>query len=75
MIDISLLKPPLRAIPDDPAQGGTPGHVAIVPVDDTGAIDQQKLDEWASCYGQASTHPFTQIILDAVVQKDMKGQS
>src|SRR3954453_621835 len=47
-IDVTLLQLPLRAIPDDPAAGGTPGHFSIVPVDATGAVDQQLLDEWAA---------------------------
>jgi hypothetical protein len=75
VIDLALLKPPLQGIPDDPGAGGTPGHVSIVPVDDSGTVDQQLLDEWASWRAQHNTvHPLTQIVLDAIVQQDVKGQ-
>jgi hypothetical protein len=73
VIDLALLQPPLQAIPDDPGADGTPGHVSIVPVDDTGAVDQQLLDAWASWRIQSSIHPLTQIVMDAVVQQDLKG--
>src|SRR5438876_10757973 len=56
-IDVTLLQPPLRAIPDDLTAGGTPGHVSIVPVDATGAVDQQLLDEWAATRAQSPMHP------------------
>src|SRR5947209_19068975 len=47
-IDLGKLKPPLRALPDDTGEGGTPGHVSIAPVDDTGEVDMKLLDDWAS---------------------------
>jgi hypothetical protein len=74
MIDLTLLKPPLRGIPDDPSAGGTPGHVAIVPVDANGAVDQQLLDEWAASRGQDPPHPLTQNVMGAVVQADVRQQ-
>lgn len=72
MIDLTMLKPPLQGIPDDPSAGGTPGHLAIVPVDATGAIDQKELEAWAATRGHASPHPFTQLVLDAVIQTDVR---
>jgi hypothetical protein len=74
LIDVTLLQPPLRAIPDDPTAGGTPGHVAIVPVDAMGAVDQQLLDEWAATRGQSPAHPLTLNVMGAVVQTDVRQQ-
>ncbi len=71
-IDLDLLRPPLAAIHDDPETGGVEGHVAIVPVDANGQIDQQRLDEWASFRETGRVHPFTQIVLDAVVEVDVR---
>jgi hypothetical protein len=68
-IDLALLQPPLQAIPDDPALGGTPGHVAITPCDASCAVDQQLLEAWAATRGQLPPHPLTQVVLDAVVDK------
>ena len=72
-IDISKLKPPLRAIPDEVRLGGTPGHFAIAPVDETGEIDMSQLEAWAATRGAGQTHEFTQILLDAVVEPNAKG--
>jgi hypothetical protein len=66
-IDTGKLKPPLMAIPDDVEKGGTPGHVAIAPVNDKGEVDVALLEEWARSRDTGETHPFTQILLDAVV--------
>lgn len=74
-IDIDRLKPPLRAFPDDVAKGGTAGHFAIAPVDTNGEVDAKKLDAWASSRGTGRTHELTQIVLDAVVQANVKGTS
>jgi hypothetical protein len=71
-IDVGLLQPPLAAIADDPQAGGMEGHVAITPVDGTGQINQQQLDEWASFRGTGRMHAFTQIVLDAVVEVDVR---
>lgn len=67
-IDVDRLRLPLAAIPDDPAHGGTPNHVAIVPVDRDGAPDLAALQEWASFRERDEPHPFTQIVLDAIVR-------
>jgi hypothetical protein len=71
-IDLSRLKPPLQGFPDDPAQGGTPGHVSIAPADAAGKVDQEQLEEWAATRGTQRTHPLTQIVLDAVVEADVR---
>src|SRR5579871_4606841 len=68
-IDIALLRPPLRAIADDPAKG-TPGHVAIVPVNEGGEVDEQLLGEWAAARDAGLVHPLTQILLDATVERN-----
>lgn len=72
-IDIDMLKPPLRAIPDDPQQGGTPGHFAITPVNDKGEVDVARLEDWATSRGTGQIHEFTQMVLDAVVEPNAKG--
>ena len=74
-IDIDKLKPPLKAIPDDMKQGGTPGHFAIAPVDEKGEVDVQKLEAWAMSRGTGQTHQLTQILLDAVVEPNAKGST
>lgn len=72
VIAVTLLQPPLRAIPDDVAAGGTPGHVSIAPVDSAGGVDQQLLDEWAATRGQLPAHPLTGKVLQAVVQINVR---
>jgi hypothetical protein len=72
-IDVEKLKLPLVAIPDDPAQGGSPGHVAIVPVNEKRELDLALLTEWASSRGTGHTHALTQILLDAVVEPNTRG--
>lgn len=70
-----MLSPPLKPIPDDPDQGGTAGHFAIAPVDQAGEVDQISLEEWASYRKTGQTHLFTQILLDAVVKPNFKGNT
>ena len=72
-IDIGKLNAPLRAIPDDTEQGGTPGHFAITPIDEMGEVDFRRLQDWAMSRGTGRTHELTQILLDAVVQPNAKG--
>lgn len=72
-IDIDKLKAPLKAIPDDTNQGGTSGHFAIAPVDHAGEVDVKQLQAWAMARGTGQTHEFTQILLDAVVEPNVKG--
>jgi hypothetical protein len=66
-IDLARLQLPLRAFADDPAAGGTPGHVTILPVAPIGNVDQALLEEWAASRDSPETHRLTQVVLDAVV--------
>ena len=72
VIAVALLQSPLRAIPDDVAAGGTPGHISITPVDADGSIDQQMLNEWAATRGQSPAHALTGNVLQAVVQINVR---
>ena len=69
---IDKLKAPLKAIPDDTKQGGTPGHFAIAPVDEKGEVDVKQLEAWAMSRGTGETHELTQKLLDAVVKLQRK---
>lgn len=71
-IDLALLGPPLAAFPDDPEQGGTPGHVAIAPAGASGEVDADALEDWASFRRSGRTHPYTQVLLDAVIQPNVR---
>jgi len=71
-VDLSLLKRPLRAFPDDPEQGGTPGHLAIAPANPSDEVDMDALKAWALFRGGGGTHPYTQILLDAVVEPNVR---
>jgi hypothetical protein len=72
-IDTDKLRPPLKAIPDDPTHGGTPGHFAIAPVDEKDVVDASQLEAWAMSRGTGQTHEFTQVLLDAVVAPNAQG--
>jgi hypothetical protein len=72
VIEVALLQPPLRAVPDDVAAGGTPGHVSITPVDAAGGVDQRLLEDWAATRGRSPTHPLTDNVLQAVVQINVR---
>jgi hypothetical protein len=72
-IDIAKLIAPLRAIPDNIERGGTPGHFAIAPTDEMGAVDLRQLEDWAMSRGTGRTHEFTQLLLNAVVQPNATG--
>jgi hypothetical protein len=74
-IDIDKLKPPLRAFPDDVTQGGLSGHVSVAPVDEKGDVDVKSLEAWAMSRGTGQIHEFTQTLLDAVVEPNVKGSS
>lgn len=69
-VDLDMLVPPLKAFFDDPDQGGIEGHVAIAPADRAGEPDAGALENWASFRRTGRVHPFSQILLDAVVQPD-----
>jgi hypothetical protein len=72
VIDLSLLQGPLQALADDPGEGGTPGHVAIVPVDADGNVDQALLEEWADARNADLPHPLTDLVLAAVVREEVR---
>jgi hypothetical protein len=74
-IETSLLRLPLVSIPDDPALGGEVGHVAIAPISETGAIDEQLLQEWAASRSEDVVHSLTQSVLDAVVDPNVWRES
>lgn len=73
-IDLALLPPGLRAFADDPAEaGGEAGHVSIVPVNPQGEIDHEALERWAQARESGEDHPLTQLLLEAVVEKNVRG--
>ena len=72
-IDLSLLKHPLRAFADDPGSRGRPGHLAIVPVDESGVVDLRLLQEWIDSRDAGFGHPLTQNLLDAAIAGKVKG--
>ncbi len=72
-IDLSLLMHPLRAFVDDPRAFGRSGRVSITPVDDSDKVDTCQLQEWIDSRETDLDHPFTQIVLDAVVDGKFKG--
>jgi hypothetical protein len=74
-IDTDKLVPWLTAIPDDPQKGGTAGHFAIAPADENGDIDVLRLEQWAMTRGTGDAHELTQLLLDAVVEPNVKGNS
>ena len=74
-IDADKIKPPLRAFADDPKQGGEPGHFAIAPMDENGAVDVTKLENWAMSRGTGQIHEFTQALLDEVIEPNVKGSA
>jgi hypothetical protein len=73
-IDLAMLPATLKAFADDPAIGGSPGHVAIVPVDAAGTIDWQLLQEWAASRNSGQPHPLTIMLENAIVEIDAEGQ-
>jgi len=73
---VSLLRPPLAYFPDDVANGGRLGHGVIAPADPSGDVDQAILDEWASHRDSQhdEPHPLTQIVIDAIVERDVRSR-
>jgi hypothetical protein len=76
-IDVDRLKAPLRYFPDDISAGGEAGHGVIAPANVTGDVDQAALDQWASCRQsqQDQTHPLTQLVIDAIVERDVRNKT
>jgi hypothetical protein len=73
-IDTEKIKPPLKAIADNVEQGGEAGHFAIVPIDQDGEVDADLLEAWSKLRETGHMHELTQILLDAVVEPNVKGQ-
>ena len=65
-IDLERLSGPLRGLRD------VDGHVSIVPVNSSGAVDDAALKEWASFRKSGRQHPFTKIVRDAVTSDDIR---
>jgi hypothetical protein len=74
-IDLSLLQPPLAAVPDDASPGGEPGHITITVLDAAGNVDQQQLEQWAAARDQEQAHPLTQLLAEAIVEEVARRQS
>ena len=74
-IDTEKLKLPLRATADNVEHGGEPGHFAIVPIDQNGEVDAELLAAWSKFRETGDTHELTQILLDAVVEPNVKGKA
>jgi len=72
-VDTEKLKQQLIAIADDVSHGGLTGHFSIAPVGDDGRVDMLQLEDWANARGSGASHPLTQILLDAVVLPNVKG--
>jgi hypothetical protein len=72
-IDLGQLPAGFGAFEDDPAEGGTEGHITIAPVDENGAIHQQRLEEWARSRDSGDEHELTRLLLEAVVEKNVRG--
>ena len=48
------------------------GHVSIVPIDQNGQLDMIVLAEWAATRDTQTLHPLTQLVLDAVVEVNVR---
>lgn len=66
-IDLARLDPALLGCFQDEN-----GHVSIVPVDANGNMDRMKLAEWAATWASDQPHPFTTMVLDAVVERNVR---
>jgi hypothetical protein len=51
------------------------GHVSIVPIDHAGSLDMIKLTEWAATRGSATPHPFTTMVVKAIVEPNVRRSS
>lgn len=69
-IDLGLLDPAMLGCFQDEN-----GHVSIVPVDAEGNMDMMRLAEWAATWGTDSPHPFTRIVMDAIVERNVRRRS
>ncbi|MGD0542640.1 MAG: hypothetical protein ABSB33_14090 [Tepidisphaeraceae bacterium] len=72
-VDVTVLaENGLAFFVDDPSSGGREGHGVISPVDASGKVDQALLKEWASYRGTGKRHRFTQAVLDAIIERDVR---
>lgn len=68
VIDLDLLKDPLRPLEDRPEpEGGVEDHVAIAPAQNDGSVDFGLLSEWAAARNSGKTHWLTGLVKDALV--------
>lgn len=49
------------------------GHVTIAPVDETGAVELQLLKAWAATREAGIEHRLTQLLMQAVIGKNVLG--
>lgn len=66
-IDLAKLDPAVLGCFEDEN-----GHVAIVPVDTDGKLDMMKLAEWAATRGSVTPHPFTTMVMMAIVEQNVR---
>ena len=69
-IDLALLDPALLGCFQDQN-----GHVSIVPIDADGNMDMMKLADWAATWSSNEVHPLTTMVMDAIVEKNVKRRS
>jgi hypothetical protein len=69
-IDLAKLDPALLGCFEDEH-----GHVSIVPVDADGKLDMMKLAEWAATLGSDAAHPLTELVMEAIVEKNVRRPS
>jgi hypothetical protein len=74
-IDVRLLdETGLGFFPDDPTVGGREGHGVIAPINAAGEVDQALLREWVSYRGTGERHHFTQALLNAIIERDVRSR-
>lgn len=66
-IDLAKLDPLLLGCFEDEH-----GHVSIVPVDADGTMDMMKLREWAATFGSDAAHPLTNMVMEAIVERNVR---
>jgi hypothetical protein len=69
-IDLAMLDPGVLGCFQDENR-----HVSIVPIDADGNMDMMKLREWAATWGLAPAHPFTRMVMDAIVERNIRRRS
>jgi len=66
-IDLTQLDPTVLGCFEDEH-----GHVSIVPIDGVGDLDMMKLKEWAATRNSATPHSFTNMVLKAIVEQNVR---